>query len=182
MNLQNMNAVSGVLRKTDLTHADLSHSLLIKPNFFRAKVHEAAVHHTVFLGGDLVRTSFKGSDLSDCALIGVDAEEADFEGANLRNAGLVSSDLQNASFRNANLENTRLAALDVSGADFTDAKTTGARAYHVNWKDARVPPQLIPAPFIELPKWAWSALIGGFIGVLSILIYALIRRKKQPDS
>ena len=178
LQLDNLNAAGAILRKTDLTDADLSHGLLMNPNFYRANLHGASVNHTVFLGGDLVRTSFKEADLSDSVLFRVDAEEASFEGATLRNAALVNAKLKNASFNQANLTNARLASLDVTNADFTDADLTGARAYRIDWSQAKVPPLILPEPFVKLPRWAWSVLIGGLFGLIALVIYGIVRRRK----
>jgi len=177
MKLDNLNAVGSILRKTDLSDADLSHGLLIKPNFYRASLHRAAVHNTIILGGDLVKTNFNAANLSESAIVGADAEEASFEDANLRNAGLVSSHLKDTNFTRADLSNARLAGLDVDGADFTDANLSGARAYNVNWEKAKVPPNLIPDPLLKFPHWAWSVLIGGFLGIFALIIYTIFRKK-----
>ncbi len=64
-------------------------------------------------------------------------------------------------------------------ADFTDADLTGARTYNVNWEQAKVAPAMIPEPILKLPAWAWSVLVGGFLGVISLVIYGLVRRKKN---
>ena len=178
MALENINAVGSILRKTVLTGADLSHGLLINPNFYKAKLHGTAAHNTIILGGDLVKTSFKDTDLSNSAIIGADAEEASFEGANLKNAGLVSTNLKDANFTRANLSNTRLARLDVSGADFTNANLTGSKASNVNWEQAKVPPVIIPEPLVRLPAWAWSVMIGSAFGLLALIIYSFLRKKK----
>ncbi len=182
IDLENLSATGAILRKTDLTGVNLSHGLLVNPNFFKAKAHQAALHHTVFLGGDLVRADFTGADLSDSALVGVDGQEACFEGANLRNAGLVSADLRNANFIGANLANSRLAGLNVEGADFSGADTAGARAVNVDWSKAKVSPTELPAPLIELPAWGWAVLVGSMVGVLGLLIYSLVRRQRRITS
>jgi uncharacterized protein YjbI with pentapeptide repeats len=181
MILKNLSAVGAILRKTDLANADLSHSLLIQPNFYKASLEDAAVNNTILLGGDLVKARFVETDLSESALIGVNAEDGSFERANLRNAVFVSSKLVNADFREANLAHARLASLDVTNADFTDADLTGARAYHVNWDQAKVPPTLMPEPLVKLSNRAKSILLGGLIGGLALMIYAMIRKRKQPS-
>lgn len=179
LQLDNLNATGAILRKTDLNGADLSHGLLINPNFYRASLHGAAVNNTIFLGGDLVKTSFKDADLSDSVLLGVDAENASFEGANLRNGALVNANLQGTNFRRAQLTNARLASLDVTGADFSEADLTGARAYRIDWSKANVPPVILPEPFLKFPRWAWMVLFGGLIGVIALVIYSLVGRKKN---
>ena len=179
MDLDNLNAVGSILRKTDLANASLAHGLLINPNFYKASLHRTAAHNTVILGGDLVKTSFKETDLTSSAIIAADAEEASFSGANLHNAGLVSSNLKNADFTGANLSNTRLVGLNVTGTDFTGANLTGARAQNVNWEKAKVPPTQIPDPLVKIPVWAWSVMIGGILGVFSLVIYGLYRRKRK---
>ncbi|MDY6873082.1 MAG: pentapeptide repeat-containing protein [Chloroflexota bacterium] len=181
MDLQNLNATGSVLRKTNLTGADISHGLLVNPNFYKATAHNVALHHTIFLGGDLVKTDFKDADLSNSGLIGVDAREAKFPGANLRNAAIVSADLEGADFTGANLTNARLASLNVKGADFTGASVAGMRAFNVDWSEAKVPPAELPAPLVELPTWAWSVLIGSFVGLTSLFVYGLIHRQRQSD-
>lgn len=179
MALENLNAVGSILRKTDLSDANLSHGLLINPNFYKAKLHGTSAHNTVFVSGDLVKTSFKGTDLTSSAIIGADAEEASFEDANLHNAGLVSTNLRNTNFTRAKLTEARLASLDVTGADFTGADLSGARAYNVNWDQAKVRPAYIPDPLVKLPMWAWSVLIGGLLGIFAVIIYSLLRRKSN---
>jgi len=181
LQLDNLNASGAILRKTDLTGADLSHGLLVNPNFYRASLQGASVNNTVFLGGDLVKTDFKDSDLSDSALFGVDAESANFEGANLCNAALVNAKLQDANFHQANLANARLASLDVTGANFSEADLTGAHAYRIGWSKAKVPPPTLPEPFVKLPRWAWSILIGGLFGTLALLIYGLARKNNKSN-
>ena len=181
LSLGNITAVGSILRKTKLAGADLSHGLLIKPNFYKADLHQTALHNTIILGGDLVKTSFQETDLSSSAIVGADASEASFEGANLRSAGLVSTNLTDANFTRANLSEARLASLDVTGADFTGADLNGARAYNVNWEKARVPPQTLPDPMIQLPAWAWSALLGAVLGGLALIFYALTRRKSKSS-
>jgi len=182
MKLDNLNAVGAILRKTDLAASDLSHGLLLNPNFYRASLHGAAVHNTLIIGGDLVKTSFQEANLGDSLLLSVDAQNASFEGASLRDAALVSANLENANFTKANLSNTRLASLNVTGADFTDADLTGARAYHVDWTAAKVPPTFLPEPLVQIPRWAWSVLIGGFLGTIGVLIYGMTRKKRKVSS
>ena len=182
MALKNLSTVGAILRKTNLANANLSHSLLVNPNLYKASLNSAAVHNTVFLGGDLVKSRFTETDLSYSAIIGVDGENASFEKANLRNAALVSGRFINADFREANLSNARLASLDVANADFTGADLSGARAYHVNWDEARVPPAFLPEPLVSLPKWAMSALIGGLLGGLALMVYAALRKKGHKTS
>ena len=181
MTLKNISAVGSILRKTDLAGADISHGLLIKPNFYKASLQGAAAHNTIILGGDLVKTSFKETDLSSSAIVGADASEASFEGANLRNAGLVSTNFSDVNFSKADLSNARLTGLDVTGADFTGADLSGARAHNVNWDQAKVVPSTLPDPFIQLPRWAWSVLLGGFLGAFALLIFGLTRRKQKPS-
>jgi uncharacterized protein YjbI with pentapeptide repeats len=179
MVLDNINAVGSILRKTDLANADLSHGLLINPNFYKASLHGTAAHNTIILGGDLVKTSCKGTDLSHSAIIGTDAQEASFEGANLNNAALVSTNFQDADFTRADLSNTRLASLDVTGADFSDAILSGSRAYNVNWEQAKVPPIIAPEPLVKLPNWAWSVLLGSLFGFIALILYSLLRKKNK---
>ena len=179
MTLGNITAVGAILRKTNLTGAKLSHGLLIKPNFYKASLQDAAIHNTIILGGDLVKANFTGTDLSDSAIVGADATKASFEGANLHNAAVVGTSFTDANFTGADLINTRLAGLDITGAKFTNANFTGARAHNVNWEKALVPPLTLPAPMIQLPTWVWSVLLGGILGVLALIIYALIRRKRK---
>jgi len=182
MKLDNLNTVGAILRKTDLTASDLSHGLLVNPNFYRANLHGAAVHNTLIIGGDLVKTNFQEANLGDSLLLRVDAQNASFEGASLRDAALVSANLENADFTKANLNNARLASLNVTGADFTDADLTGARAYHVDWTVAKVPPTLLPEPLVQIPRWAWSVLIGGLLGIIGVLIYGMTRKKRRVSS
>jgi len=179
MMLDNINAVGAILRKTDLARTDLSHSLLINPNLYKASLHGTAAHNTMILGGDLVKTSCKGADLSHSAIIGTDAQEASFEGANLNNAALVSTSLVDTNFTQADLSNTLLASLDVTGADFSDANLSGARSYHVNWEQAKVPPNITPEPLVKLPNWVWSVLIGSLVGIIALILYSLLRKKNK---
>jgi len=181
MQLENLHATGAILRKTDLAAADLSHGLLVNPNFYRASLYGAAVHNTVFLGGDLVKTSFKDADLSDSALIGVDAQEASFEGANLRNAALINANLEDADFTDANLSNARLVGVNVTGADFSGATFAGARATNIDWTKAKVSPNIIPQPLVKIPTWTWSVLIGGLVGGLALLIYSLIKKRNRES-
>jgi len=180
MQLENLNAVGAILRKTDLSDANLSHSLLINPNFYKASLNRAAMHNTVLLSGDLVKTSFNQTDLTESAFVGVNAQNASFSGANLQGAGLVGSNLKDTDFSNADLTNARLASLNVSGADFTGARLTNARALNVDWSRAKVPPDVIPEPFIKLPGWAWPLIVGSIMGIVALAIYALIRKHKKP--
>lgn len=180
--LPNLHASGAILRKTNLKGADLSHGLLTQPNFYKANARGATVNHTVILSGDLVKANFAEADLSESALVAVDAEEASFEGANLRQAGIFGASLRNANLTNANFANARLAGVEVEGADFTGAQMTGAKAYQVHWEKAKVPPANLPESFVELPRWAWSALIGGFLGLLGVILYAIFRRKTPTES
>ncbi|MBG0785591.1 MAG: pentapeptide repeat-containing protein [Anaerolineaceae bacterium] len=175
--LDNMHATGAILRKTNLQKADLSHGLLISPNFYKTNATGAAVDRTVIVNGDLVKARFTEADLSEGALVGVNAEEANFHGANLRQAGLFGMNLRNADLTQANLANARLAGVNVEGADFSGAEMTGAKAYQVNWDQAKVPPVLMPDPYIQLPKWAWSVIIGSLIGGLAAVIYAFFKRR-----
>lgn len=179
MDLEDLNAVGAILRKTDLADANLAHGLLINPNFYKAALHRTSAHNTVILGGDLVKTSFNETDLSSSAIIGADAQDASFTGANLQNAGLISSNLKNADFTGAKLTNARLVGLNVSGSDFTGADLSGARAQNVDWEKAKIPPSKIPDPLVKIPIWAWSAMIGGLLGIFSLIIYGLYRRKRS---
>ena len=178
MELEGLRAAGSILRKTDLSAANLSHGLLVNPNLFRASLYGADVQQTVFLGGDLVRTSFKETNLNDTAFIGVNAKEASFKGANLHNAVFIQADLKEADFNSANLTDARLAGVNVTGADFTDASFSGARATNVDWSKAKVPPRDLPAPLFQIPLWAWTVFIGGMIGILGLIIYSRTRKKK----
>ena len=178
LNLRNLTAAGAVLRKTDLSESDLSHGVLIYPNFFRSHLKGTAIHNTLFLGGDLVRTELPEADLHASALIGVDAREANFEGANLHKAALLSVNLQDANFTDADLSDVRLATSDVTGADFTNANVSGALSYKVDWSKAKVPPSVIPAPLIDLPRWAWAIIIGSFIGLIALIVYSFFRKNR----
>ncbi len=177
--LQNLNASGAILRKTNLTGTDLSHGLLVNPNFYRTKAHQAVIQHTVLLSADLVKADFSSADLSDTALVGADAREAVFAGANLRNAGLVGGDYTDVDFSGANLSNAWLAGIKVKGADFSGVDTTAARAYGIDWSAAKVPPANLPQPFLQLPTWAWAALAGSVAGIIGVVIYSLARRKNK---
>ncbi|HAF48206.1 MAG TPA: hypothetical protein DCL08_03065 [Anaerolineaceae bacterium] len=179
MKLRNLSAIGAILRKTDLSDADLSHGLFMSSNFYRAKLYKAAMHNTVLIGGDLVKTEFTETDLHESALIGVDAEQASFKNANLRNAGIIRSNFQDADFTGANLANIRLTSLNVEGADFSETNMEGARAHNVNWSAAKVPPVSLPEPFVELPKWAWSVLVGASLGIFALVIYAIAHGKRK---
>lgn len=181
INFEDLNASGAILRKTNLTGSALTHGLLINPNFYRAIAHQTNFQHTIMLNPDLVRSDFLNADLSDGALIAADAHEAQFINANLRNAGLVGGDYSDANFSGANLSNAWLAGMDVKGADFTGVDTTGARAYGIDWSTAKVPPDILPAPVIKLPAWAWAALAGSVIGMLGVLVYSLSHsQQKSP--
>lgn len=179
MHLKHLNTMGAILRKTDLSNADLSNGLLVSPNFYRANLANAAMHNTVLLGADLVKTNFDETDLHETALIAVNAEQARFNRANLRNAGIFSSNLQDADFTGANLSNSRLTSLNVAGADFSDADLEGARSYKVDWTKAKVPPSTTPKPLLELPKWAWSVIIGALVGLFTLIIYGFIHKKRK---
>lgn len=181
MDLHNLKAAWAILRKTNLSGADMSRSLLVNPNFFRARLHTAAIHNTTFLKGDLVEADFKGADLSDSAFLGVDAQDAGFQDACLRNSGWVNANLQNADLNHADLTNARLTRVNVSGADFTGADMTGVRAFHVDWSMAKVPPAELPESLVKFPILAWSVLAGGMLGTLAVVIYALTHKGK-PNS
>lgn len=179
MKLKNLTAIGAILRKTDLSDAEISNCLFMSPNFYRAKLHGTAMHNTVLIGGDLVKTDFKETDLHESALIGVDAEQASFKNANLRNAAVIHSNLQDADFTGANLTDARLASVDVKGANFSETKMVGARALNVDWTKAKVPPSSLPEPFVELPGWAWSVLIGASLGIFALIIYAIAHGKRK---
>jgi hypothetical protein len=181
LQLDNLHATDAIFRKTNLKNANLSHGLLISPNFYKANATGAAVDRTVIVNGDLVKACFAEADLSESALVGANAEEADFHGANLRQAGLFRTNLCNANLTNANLTNSRFAGVNVTGADFSGADMSRAKAYQVNWEQAKVPPEPLPEGFIQLPKWAWSAILGSFLGILGVIVYAILRRKSAKS-
>lgn len=176
-----LTAVGAILRKTDLTSADLSHGLLIKPNFYKANLESAEINNTILVSGDLVKTNFKNANLSNAAILSANADEANFEGAVMRNVAIVSANLRNANFTNAKLNNAWIASSNVTGADFTGADLSGSHANHTNWSMAKVPPETIPQPLIRMPKWAYPLLIGGFLGGLLLLIYSWIKKCKKAD-
>ena len=155
--------------------------MLISPNFYKANATGAAVDRTVIVNGDLVKACFAEADLCEGALVGGNAEEADFHGANLRQAGFFGTGLRNADLTNADLANSRFAGVNVEGADFSGADMTGAKAYQVDWDKAKVPPSPLPEPFVQLPKWAWSAILGGFLGIAGAIIYAISKRKSAAS-
>lgn len=177
--LKNLTSAGAILRKTDLSGADLSHSFLIFPNFYRATLYSTAIHNTLVLGGDLVRVNFTEADLSKSALIGVEAREANFESADLHDTVLFRAHLKDANFTNANLENARLVSSDVTGADFSEANLSGARSRKTDWSKAKVPPAVIPEPMPNLPIWAWAIIAGSFVGLIALVIYAMSRKKKS---
>ena len=179
--LDNLHATGAILRKTNLKKANLSHGLLISPNFYKTNATGAAVDRTVIVNGDLVKACFAGADLSEGALVYGNAEEADFHDANMRQAGLFGTNLRNANLTNANLANSRFTGVNVEGADFSGADMTGAKAYQVDWDKAKVPPEFLPEPFVQLPKWAWSAILGSLLGITGAIIYAISKRKSAAS-
>lgn len=181
IDLSHLTSVGAILRKADMSGANLAYARLTTPNFYRTNLFSAALHNITFIGGDLVRTSFLEADLHHARLFGINAQEASFAGTDLRNAALVSANLQDADFTDADLTNAKFITSDVTGADFTGAQLTGARAYKVDWFQAKVPPTPIPEPMIELPTWTWSVIIGAVLGSISLGIYALIRKQKSQE-
>lgn len=179
MALNGLSAFGAILRKTNLSSADLSHGLLVNPNLFKSLLHGTAMHNTVILGGDLVKTQFEETDLHESALIGVNAQEASFRNANLRKAGIFSANLQDADFSGANLTDARLVTSNVEGADFSGAELSGARAHNINWTKAKIPPSTIPDPLFNFPKWAWIALIGGVFSAVILIIYLILNGRKR---
>ena len=179
MALQSLTAVGAILRKTDLSSADLSHGLLLNPNFYKASLENAEIHNTILVSGDLVKADFKNANLSNTALVSPNAEEANFEGALMRNVALVSANLQNANFTNAKLNNAWIASSNVTGADFTGADLSGTRGHNTNWSMAKVPPETLPDPLVRLPKWTYPLLIGSLIGTISLIIYSLVKNRKE---
>jgi uncharacterized protein YjbI with pentapeptide repeats len=177
--LHDLKATGAVLRKTNLTAANISHSLLINPNFYRTTAHGIQLQNTVLNSPDLVRADFHSANLSKSSLVAADAREAVFSAANLRHAGLVGGDYTDANFRGANLSNALLAGLKVDGADFTGADTTGTRFSGIDWSAAKVPPTILPQPIFQLPTWAWAAIVGSVIGLVGVIIYSLTRPKDQ---
>ena len=180
--LHDLKSTGAVLRKTNLSGVDFSHSLLVNPNFYRTTAHGTQLQHTVLNTPDLVRADFHSANLSESGLVGADAREAVFAQANLRKAGLVGGDYTNANFTGANLSNAWLAGIKVDGADFTGADTSGTRATGIDWSTAKVPPTILPQPIFKLPNWAWAAIAGSVIGVISVVIYSLARRKGQTPA
>jgi len=183
MRLKGLSAFGAILRKTNLSSADLSHGLLVNPNLFKSDLHGTALHNSLILGGDLVKTRFEETDLHESALIGVNAQEASFRKANLRNSGIIMANLKGVDFTDANLTDARLASSNVEGADFSGANLTGARAHNIDWTKTKVPPSKIPGPFINFPKWAWFALVGGVFSLIALVIYLIInsRRRKTKN-
>jgi len=181
MVLKGLSSFGAILRKTNLSKADLSHGLLVNPNLFKALLHGTAMNNTVILGGDLVRTRFEETDLHESALIGVNAQEASFRNANLRKAGIFSANLRDTDFSGANLTDARLVSSNVEGADFSDVELSGARAYNIDWAKAKVPPSSIPTPIFNFPKWAWIALIGGLFSVIGLIIYLIVRSRREKN-
>ena len=181
MTLQDLTAVGAILRKTDLSSSDLSHGLLVNPNFYKANLENAEIHNTILFSGDLVKTDFKNANLSNTALISPNAEEANFEGALMRNVALVSANLKNANFTNAKLNNAWIASSNVTGADFTGADLSGTHGHNTNWSMAKVPPETLPQPLVKVPKWAYPVLIGSILSTLSLIIYSLLKKRKQAE-
>lgn len=181
MVLKGLSSFGAILRKTNLSSADLSHGLMVNPNLFKALLYGTAMNNTVILGGDLVRTRFEETDLHESALIGVNAQEASFRKANLRKAGIFSANLRDADFSGANLTDARLASSNVEGADFSDVELSGARSYNIDWTKAKVPPPSIPAPMLNFSKWAWIALIGGVFSAIALIIYLIIRGRGKKN-
>ena len=179
MDLHNLNAVGAVLRKTNLERTDLSHGLLVKPNFYKASLRNAAIHNTIFLGGDFVKTNLKDADLADSVLYGVDGENASFERANLRNAVLVNADMTGADFSNVDFSGSRFVSVNVKNADFSNANMTGALAHNVNWDAAKVPPPTIPELLLKMNPWVGAVLLGSLVGILALVIYVLWQRSRK---
>ena len=179
MVLNGLTTFGAILRKTNLSSADLSHGLLVSPNLFKSLLHGTAMHNTVILSGDLVKTRFEETDLHESALISVNAQEASFRNANLRKAGIFSSNLKDADFTGANLTDARIVSSNVEGADFSDAQLSGARAHKVNWAKAKVQPSTLPEPLFNFPKWAWIALIGGVFSAIALIIYLILRGRQR---
>lgn len=177
--LHDMKATGAILRKTNLSDVNFSHSLLFNPNFYRTTAHSIQLQHTVLNTPDLVRADFHSANLSESSLVGADAREAVFAQANLRSAGLVRGDYTNADFRGANLSNALLVGIKVDGADFTGADTTGTRFSGIDWSTAKVPPAILPEPILQLPTWALAAIAGSVIGLIGVIIYSLTRPKDQ---
>lgn len=179
MALNGITAFGAILRKTNLSSADLSHGLLVSPNLFKSLLHGTAMHNTVIMSGDLVRTRFEETDLHESALISVNAQEASFRKANLRKAAIISANLKDADFTDANLTDARIASSNVEGADFSGVDLSGARAHKVNWAKAKIPPSTLPEPLFNFPKWAWIALFGGVLSAVALIIYLILNGRKR---
>jgi hypothetical protein len=68
--------------------------------------------------------------------------------------------------------------VDVTAADLTDVTLTGARAGHVDWSTAKVPPAEMPESLPTPPSWLPLLLLG--VGVM--ILVATLRKKTRQRS
>jgi len=107
--LHGVDLTGAVLRDSSFANADLSESVLVGVNAYRAK----------FLSAKLPKVR-----LDDARLEDADFTKADLTGASLKNANLRRARFFGASLRGADLTGAHLAATDLLKADLSGARWT----------------------------------------------------------
>jgi hypothetical protein len=106
-----------VLRRADLSGADLTGAMLEGAN----------LHRAILKGADLWQATLRHADLSGAWLHEARLWDANLEGANLWQARIHGTDLRRANLREALLNGTRLQGADLRQAKLEGANLTGAR-------------------------------------------------------
>jgi uncharacterized protein YjbI with pentapeptide repeats len=108
-------------RKTELTRANLSNSILVNCNFSEAILIEAK----------LIRVVATNAIMNNAKLM-----EVDFSQSDLSNVKMRGADLRRAKLINVNLLSTDFSEADLRGVDFKGAELGGADLSLANLKDA----------------------------------------------
>lgn len=129
--LQDGSLVDVVLRRADLTGANLAN----------AQLRAANLHRTILNNADFLNANLQDADLSGAWLQHARLWDANLEGANLWQARLHNADLRRASLEDARLNETRLSGADLRDANLrhanlNNAKLQGATLRGANLSDA----------------------------------------------
>jgi uncharacterized protein YjbI with pentapeptide repeats len=130
------------------------------------------------MAANLEQADVSDADLSRTRIIGTNLTRSTLLRTRMAATRVVRSSLKEANLTAADLTNSSLMRVDVTGANLTDVTLTGARAGHVDWSTAKVPPAETPESLPTPPLWLPMLLVG--IGI--VILVATLRKKARQRS
>lgn len=144
--------------KYDLRDVELSHSVILRPNFFGADLRGADLSHASFVSANL-----KEANLSKAYFIEASLPFSDFGGQNLTEVLLGSAVLNNSDFSRANLSGvylrgTNFSSSNLTAADLSNTDLTAANLNDANCENANLTAANLEYASLVSTNFAYAAL------------------------